>query len=406
MQLELEQLVRALSSTVDLVGVDEVQHGKRVAYMSLRCGETMGFDEGEKTTCFRLGLLHDCGVSSTKVHKNLVNDLEWENSDHHCAVGAERVSGIDHLSSLAPPIRYHHSRWEELKDMDLPEDTKDRANLIFLLDRVDALVMGHPGKTRLAAADHIRYTVAKLKGSYFKPELVESFLQSAAAEEFWITMEPLHLEDYLRKKWQIQEQVTVSMEELQEIAQVFAQIVDAKSQYTAEHSTGVAAISRFLAESLGLDYETVQKVEVAGLLHDLGKLQVPDLILDLNGQLEDEDLTTMRHHSYVTFQILRRIKGLEDVTIWAANHHEKLDGSGYPFKKKAADLSLESRVVAVADIFQALAQNRPYRESQPLSQILSYLEKDAQNNKIDGDVVALVREHGSHCHRLATRPSQ
>ena len=133
MKIDLEQFVWALSNTVDLVGIDEVQHGKRVAYMALRCAELMGLPEKEITLLYRIGLLHDCGVSSTVVHKNLVNDLEWEGADIHCKVGAERMSQFSAFAPLSNSIRYHHTRWESFIDIELPHQDKLYANLIFLL---------------------------------------------------------------------------------------------------------------------------------------------------------------------------------------------------------------------------------------------------------------------------------
>ena len=139
MNLDLEQLIRALSDTVDLVGVDEVQHSKRVAYMALLCAETMGMSQAESTELYRTGLLHDCGVSSTKVHRKLVDELDWDDANIHCRIGAERMHQFLPLASMAEVILYHHTRWEQLEKLPLSEEVKRNANLIFLLDRVDAL---------------------------------------------------------------------------------------------------------------------------------------------------------------------------------------------------------------------------------------------------------------------------
>jgi putative nucleotidyltransferase with HDIG domain len=182
---------------------------------------------------------------------------------------------------------------------------------------------------------------------------------------------------------------------------LFAQIVDAKSKYTAEHSTGVASLSRYLAERCSLNETSCCWVEVAGLLHDLGKLQVPDKVLERKGALSREDTAIMRHHSYVTFHILKKIQGLEDISLWAANHHEKLDGSGYPFRKTAVELSIESRIIIIADIFQALAQNRPYRISQSPEAIIEFLKKGNEHGQLDTDLVHIVESEPSTCYSIA-----
>ncbi len=402
MKTDLDQLVRAFSRTVDLVGVDDIQHGKRVAFMALACAETMGLGQAETTELCRAGLLHDCGVSSSSVHKQLINELEWKGSDLHCRIGAMRMQQFAHFAPMADVILYHHTRWEDLKNLIIPDKIKIHANLIFLADRVDALAALHQNKNRLAAKDAICKKVFDLRDIYFHPELVDIFIASSLTEAFWITMEPTHLDDFMAQQPGDLNEIAIDTDGLKVIAGLFAQIVDAKSQYTAEHSCCVASLSRYLAHKCGLSEESCLKVEVAGLLHDLGKLQVSDEILEFEGPLNHEALATMRHHSYVTYQILKEIRGLEDIALWAADHHEKLDGSGYPFHKTAKDLCLESRIIAVADIFQALAQNRPYRSPQSMEEILEYLKTRGDRGQLDSELVKLVDSERNACYAVAT----
>lgn len=402
MKINLGQLVKSLSRAVDLVGVDEIQHGKRVAFMAQSCAETMGLNQEETAFIFRLGLLHDCGVSSSEVHRHLVEELEWRDADLHCRIGADRVRQLTYFAPMADIILYHHTRWEDLEQLSIPEKTKTYANLIFLMDRVDSLAASHPGLNCLTVKDTICNQIMDLRGTYFHKELVDIFIESSSSEDFWITMEPIHLEDFIAEQKTDLDEITVNTDGLMEIASLFAQIVDSKSKYTSEHSCGVASLSRYLAHKCGLSTEACCKVEVAGLLHDLGKLQVSDIILEREGVLNAEELATMRHHSYVSYQILKKIKGIEDIALWTANHHEKLDGSGYPFRKTAEDLSIESRIITVADIFQALSQNRPYRISQSLDVILEYLKKGVNKGELDSELVKLVDSERHACYALAT----
>lgn len=404
MKLDLDQLIRALSSTVDLVTIDERQHGKRVAYMTLSCAEKLGCSREEKTLLFRTGLLHDCGVSSTKVHKQLIDDLDWEGADLHCQVGEERLRQFGPLAALADSIRYHHTRWASLRGMDLPASTKRHANLIYLLDRVDALTTLQNQPNRLAARDKVCGKIKNLCHTYFDPELVEVFLSTSDNDAFWITMESAFLEDYLRTHALRGDEIVVDFDELYAMATIFAEIVDAKSPFTAEHSHGVAGLARYLAEKCGLPSTVCRQIEVAGLLHDLGKLQVPDMILEYEGSLSRQELATMHQHSYVTHQILNKVQGLEDIALWASNHHEKLNGTGYPHRRTAESLSIESRIIMVADIFQALAQNRPYRESQPPEAILEVLKESVARDELDAELVRLVEQELETCHTIAITP--
>ena len=404
MKLNLDQLIRALSRTVDLVSVDEKQHGKRVAYMALACAEKLECSREEKILLFRMGLLHDCGVSSTKVHKQLVDELDWDGSDLHCRVGEERLRQFAPLAPIADAVRYHHTRWPVLRELPLPEKTKRHANLIYLLDRVDALASMQQDRNRLAVKDKVCDKINRLRYAYFDPELVDIFLTASDNDAFWITMETPYLEEFLRIHPAGSDEIKVDFDRLYAIAAIFAEIVDAKSPFTAEHSHGVASLARFLAEKYGLPQPVCRQIEVAGLLHDLGKLQVPDMILEFEGSLSPEELATMHHHSYVTHQILNKVQGLEDIALWASNHHEKLDGSGYPHRRTAESLTIESRIIMVADIFQALAQNRPYRGPQPPEVIVDILKKGVARNQLDAELVNLVESELESCYAIATTP--
>lgn len=401
MKIDYGQFIHALSDTVDLVGVDELQHGKRVAFMALECADLMGVSRERKSFLYRAGLLHDCGVSTTKVHKNLVNELEWQESDLHCQIGAERVLQFTPLAQFAETIRYHHTRWEDLQELPIPETIKMDANLIFLLDRVDALAGMTGNSNRLAVCDTICNKITNLRDSYFQPDLVDVFLEAADKEAFWISQEPHYLAEYLQKIKKDTEEIYLDTGELKDMAKIFAQIVDAKSPFTAEHSFGVARVADYLGKRCQLPENLRTKIEVAALLHDLGKLLVPDPILDYDGGLEGESLAIMRHHSYVTYIILNRIKGLEEISLWASSHHENLDGSGYPFRKAASELSIESRIIMAADIFQALAQDRPYRSQLPQDDIVSILEEQANAGKLDRELINIIKKETDECYREA-----
>jgi putative nucleotidyltransferase with HDIG domain len=402
MRLDLEQLIFALSDTVDLVGVNDILHSKRVSCMVWKCAEAMGFDKKRQTRLFHLGLLHDCGVSSTKERRHLITELDWIDSNIHCRVGAERVKHFDLLKTLNEPILYHHTRWEELKDLEIPNKTKMDANLIFLLDRVDHLGQVTPGKNWISKKNVIRQKINRFNGTYFHPDLTDGFLRCSDNEAFWFSLEPLMLTDFVEQRKRTEDNIGIPFDQLKNAAELFAQIVDAKSPFTAAHSSGVARVAMHLAELAGLDRDTCLKIEAAGLLHDLGKLQVPDSVLENTGPLGDDELSSMRHHSYLTYHILKQITGFEDIALWAANHHEALDGSGYPFRRKGDELGIESRILAVADIFQALAQDRPYRDAKPLESIVTILEKHAQKGRLDTTLVELVTDNQEHLYQAAT----
>lgn len=401
MKLDLDQFIFALSDTVDLVGVDEIQHGKRVGCMAWNCAEKLGSDTTQQKRLLKLGLLHDCGVSSTREHRKLVDELDWEDSQTHCKIGAERMKYFEPLNSFSETILHHHTHWETLKDKKMGEEIKIEANLIYLLNRVDYLGQITPGPDWISKKNIIRHEVNSFKDTYFHPELVEAFLCASENEAFWFSLDPIMLIDFMEQRKKAEDQISIPNDQLKTAAELFAQIVDAKSPFTAEHSFGVARLATHMAEQSGLDRNTCLKIEIAGLLHDLGKLQVPDRILEKPGALDGDELSCMQHHSYVSYRILKKITGFEDIALWTANHHEALDGSGYPFRRKGDELDIESRIVTVADIFQALAQNRPYRDAQPLEKILTFLQENARKGRLDNTLVEMIADTRELCYQKA-----
>ena len=391
--IDLGQAIHALSDALDLVGVDEVFHGKRVGFMATQCGRALGLSELALEELFHAALLHDCGVSSTYVHRRLINELDWEDAERHCIKGGELLDRFPPLAHLAPIIRYHHTHWDALDALGVPESIARLSNLIYLADRVDALARPHYERDLLLARHTIREMVERLSGSYFAPELATLFLRVSENEAFWLSLEPRHLIRFIYERERECRPIPISFPELRQLALLFAQVVDAKSPYTMEHSLGVAQLARFLAEQAGLSGETCAKIEVAGLLHDLGKLQVPDEILEKHGALTPEERAMIQRHSFETYQILRGIAGLEDITLWAAYHHETPDGRGYPFHCRGTDLTIEMRIIAVADVFEALAQQRPYRKPLPPDEILDMLRVFVRDHRLDGAVVELAGRH-------------
>lgn len=400
--IDLGQAIHALSDALDLVGVDEVCHGKRVGCMALQCGRGLGLSDPELEDLFHAGLLHDCGVSSTRMHRCIINELNWAGSEFHCIKGSELLSQFPPLAHLAPIVRYHHTGWDLLRTANLPKKTVQLANLIYLVDRVDALTSPYYERDLLLARHTVCDTVGRLSGSFFAPELAALFLDLSDNEAFWLSLETRHLVRFIYERERESRLAPVSFAELKQLALLFAQIVDAKSPFTMEHSLGTARLARFLAEQAGLPVETCEKVEIAALLHDLGKLQVPDEILEKPGALTREERAMIQRHSFETYQILRGIAGLEEITLWAAYHHETPDGRGYPFHRRGAELTLEMRIIAVSDVFQALAQQRPYRKPLAPDEILHRLRMFVRQNHLDGEIVELAGRHLQASWRAAT----
>jgi putative nucleotidyltransferase with HDIG domain len=181
-------------------------------------------------------------------------------------------------------------------------------------------------------------------------------------------------------------------EDIKKFAVCFADIIDQKSPFTFNHSKGIAELARKAAAFLGYDQEMQEKMYIAGLLHDIGKLHVLPSILHKNDKLTSEERFEINKHTYFTRKILERIQGLEDIVNLAANHHEKLDGTGYPYKMKGDQLSELEKVMAICDVFQALSEERPYRPKLPQEKVWEIISSMADDQHLDKELAERLKQ--------------
>ncbi|MGZ5601561.1 MAG: HD-GYP domain-containing protein [Methylobacter sp.] len=400
--IDIHSAITALSCALDLVGVDEVRHGKRVALIARAIAQHLNWSELESLSILYSGMLHDCGVSRIHEHRQLTEMLEWDGAEDHCIRGADYLAACQPLAHLSAEIRYHHTRWETLLDSSVDHRIRLRANLLFLADRIDVLQAPFLNTGQiLTEYPAIIARIKTLSGVLFAPELVDAFAEIGNVEAFWLAMEPEYLDEDLRRIGSHIPATLLDIPALKELARLFSRVVDAKSPYTDEHSQRVAHIARQLAVDFGIGGYELEQVEIAGLLHDIGKLRVSEDIIDKPGNLTAEERATMHRHSYDTFRILQRVFEGSKIPVWAGFHHETLLGDGYPFKTEKKELDLECRIIAVADIFQALAQQRPYRQPMSLDYILNDLQSRVAAGRLDAEVVAKLTDNADLYYRLA-----
>lgn len=400
--VNLHEAVYSLSDALDLVGVSHIHHGKRVAYMAAECGKHLGWQGQRLDNLFQAAILHDCGVSTTAVHANLAQ-FEWESEADHCKVGAGLLTASPLLRHLSDTVLYHHTHWSALEKLDVPAEVKQNANCIYMVDRVDVLSLGvmTAKKDILLGKDEIRDTILSKRGDWFSPELVDAFLAVSDSDAFWFSLEGDHVNGYLSTWLSHSQERGMEFQELKGLVKLFSHIVDAKSPFTRKHSDGVASLARYLGGLFALPEATCEMLELAGLLHDIGKLRVPDELLEKPGPLTEAESSILRRHSFDTYSILKNIKGMETVALWASEHHERVNGTGYPYKLSGSEIPLEARIIAVADVFQALAQKRPYRDSLSADEILPILREQVARGKLDGEVVRRAEANMAECWRIA-----
>jgi len=177
-----------------------------------------------------------------------------------------------------------------------------------------------------------------------------------------------------------------------EFVQMAAKMVDLKDPYTHNHSRRVAAFARDIGYAMGLDDNSLKKLVAAGLLHDVGKIGIPDAILNKPDKLTNEEFSIIKHHPLKGSELLKRVTGMEEVAVWVSQHHERVDGRGYPKGLKGEEISLEAKIIAVADAFEAMTSDRAYRTRMPTDAALKELQFsiDSQFDKRAVDAFAKV----------------
>jgi len=186
------------------------------------------------------------------------------------------------------------------------------------------------------------------------------------------------------------------------ISVLFRNIIDFRSRFTSTHSSGVAASAAILSRIFGLTESEIELMEIAGNLHDLGKLAIPNSILEKPGKLEKEEMDIVKSHTYYTFHVINTIGGLQQIAEWAAYHHERLDGSGYPFHCTEAELSTGARIMMVADMFTALAEDRPYRKGMSKEGIIQIIKKFSDRHLLDTRIVNLLFDNYEEIYSYVT----
>ncbi len=398
-KLNLREVTYALSSALDFVGIDDTFHGKRVAYMAAEVLKELKVPKEKIDQIIYTGMLHDCGVSSTDVHSHLITELDWDNAQTHAIVGEQLLNKVSVYQQLSKTVRYHHTHWDALPN-NLTEEEKEFSNLIYLVDRVDALRTQFNNST-----PQTFYTIAeviqKYRGSMFSPKLADTFLKISQHPSFWFYLEEDASEEYFAEWIKQGSDESFNFESIKEISLMFAAVVDAKSEFTSEHSIGVSQLSRYIAELMELPLDVCENIELAGLLHDLGKLRIADEILHKPAKLNADERLKMNRHGFDSYIILRKIEGFKEIAYLASLHHETLDAQGYPYNLSKDKIPLEARIITVADIFQALVQNRPYRGGLDKDEAFAILLDMQNKGKLDASVMKFLQEHLEECYQKA-----
>lgn len=383
--------IQALSTTLELSNSGISKHHLGTAIISKALGEAIKLPQAELRNLIYAALLHDIGAAKDWDEKHLI--VHNDHSDHvfhHALEGSNILRKSCFLISIADYVRCHHDRFlgpnpsGYIKD-EIPLESR----ILHLADRIDVLIDQNTNilAQRKAIQEHI------LESDFFDPQLIEIFMEISKAESFWLDIANVeHNQDFIQDL-DLFGRLFFDIDDLISIAIIFADIVDATSAYTAKHSENVAKVSQFLAVCSGFSKEEAKQFYLAGLLHDLGKLSIPNHILNKEGPLNDDEYRLIKQHPYYSRIILQRIDGFQTIAKWIGQHHECMDGTGYPDRIKADRIVLGSRILQMADIFCALSEHRPYRETLDDTEILVHLQKMGDAHKLDVNLIKPVKNN-------------
>lgn len=289
-----------------------------------------------------------------------------------CDRGARIVAMMGFSAQIAAAVRALDEHWD---GGGRPDGVAGEQ--IPLISRITCLAQTAEVFMTADGPEAARDVVRERRGKWFDPHLCDVFLSIAPDDGLWERLVADNVSEVLRDVEPATMLASTDEEGLDRVAEAFASVVDAKSPYTARHSTGVATYAVGIGEQLGFDATRLRWLRRAGLLHDIGKLGVSNRILDKPGKLTDEEFAEVRRHPRYTYEILSRISAFSPIAEAAGAHHERLDGRGYHRGVGADQLSIEARILATADVYEALTADRPYRGPLPRDEVLAIMERDS-----------------------------
>ncbi|WP_417761193.1 HD-GYP domain-containing protein [Shewanella sp.] len=420
-QIPLAELIASLTVALDMTEGQPPEHSMRCCWIGMHIGQALGLSDSQLHDLYFTLLLKDAGCSSNAaricelyatddlrfkqryktvgtsltsvinfVMKNAGAGESWrkrlttavdilKNGSEYaqeliqtrCTQGAQVARELRFNEDVAQGIQNLDEHWDGsgwplgLKGEAIPL----YARIALLAQITDVFQHEYSLQTAFKELQH-------RAGHWLDPQLVVIAQTLEHNREFVSVLTSPSIAPQVLSMSPAQSMCTLDDDYFDCIVSAFGKIVDAKSPFTAGHSTRVALFSTLIAEELQLDAIEILWLKRAALLHDLGKLGVSNTILDKPGKLDDQEWAEVQLHATYTRHILAHLSPLQAFAKMAAAHHEKLDGSGYPDGLVAAEISLMTRIITTADIFDAITAERPYRGAIPVPKTLEIMAEN------------------------------
>jgi HD-GYP domain-containing protein (c-di-GMP phosphodiesterase class II) len=451
-QTSLAEILSAFSYALDLTEGQPAGHSVRACYVGVKLAQAWGLNDTALRDIYYTVLLKDlgCSVNAARVTQMFVgNDRQLKHDfkligpdpedfgafimanvgkdadaatrdaavgelfanvgaimtdiiDTRCTRGADIARQLRFSEAVANGIAHLDEHWD---GSGLPSGVAGEAihiggRIALLAQIVDVFFTAHGPEAAISE-------VTRRSGTWLDPELVSVFLSVAEARSFWAALNSDTLAQDLFTLEPATQRVDLDEDYLDDIAEAFGRVIDAKSSFTGGHSERVGRYADAIAAILGFDANDRRRLRRAAILHDVGKLGVSSAILEKPGKLDADEWREMQSHASHTTHILSQIAVMQDMAMIAGSHHERLDGKGYPLGLDASCLSLESRIITVADFFDALTAERPYRAALPQEAALQIMAAEI-GTAIDAecfDALKVALDRGMPETRLPTIPS-
>jgi HD-GYP domain-containing protein (c-di-GMP phosphodiesterase class II) len=439
----LQEILVALSFALDLTEGAVPGHAIRSCLLALRVALKAGLGHGSLSDLYHASLLKDVGCSS-----NSARMCQIVGGDDRVVKAGAKLA--DWTQPLRPELSTLKLLWKQVLPEASPlrkgvriakiaaDQHKNNRELIELRCDRGAMIVrklglgqdvsvgvrhldehwdggGYPNGLRgqsipiisrlMAVAQHLDAfcmdrgpevaikTLVERSGRWFDPDLASAAVALDRSRKLFrhcLPDDPVEETRAAILQLNPEEHVLLSDLDVDAICETFADVVDAKSPFTYRHSLGVMDAAVAIGNVIALPPDRMQLLRRAALLHDLGKLSISNTILDKPTRLTEAELETVKAHPGLTASILSHIGAFSEIAVVAGEHHEKLDGTGYPSRLFGKDLSMESRLLAVADIYGALSEKRPYREALSPAKIAAIMEKDVPA-RLDGECYEALR---------------
>jgi HD-GYP domain-containing protein (c-di-GMP phosphodiesterase class II) len=421
-EVRQSEVIAALSHALDMTEGHPVGQAERSCLIGMRIARELQLGEAETYALYYALLLKDVGCSSSaarmcelfgtddialKTHGKLV---DWTKpaqvaryTSQHVAAGGRIARAQRTLSVLRALVAEGKAIVETrcdrgaaiVKSLGFPAASSDAVRAldeywdgrgqpfgltgdeIPLLARIACLSQTAEVFFAAHGVTAAHEMVRERRGRWFDPELADVLFAIGPGDPLWSELARDDVAAQVRELEPADRALVLDEAGIDRICEAFADVIDAKSPFTARHSRGVATYAGLIGEELGFSRVDLRELRRAGLLHDIGKLGIPNTILDKPAKLTDEEFARIRLHPAYTEQILAGIPAFAGFAAVAAAHHERLDGRGYHRGVLAGDLPLSARVLAAADVFEALTADRPYRGPMDPDEAIAIARRDA-----------------------------